>query len=523
MKKYICSFLFALTLFSCGDFLEPQSQSEFEPKDISALDELLLGEAIPGLINKYYVLTGLVSALDDDVTCHSYVAPLPSALEPHYSNNSFLALQALYSWQPNYSELMQARSQASFDSYSDHYKFIMGCNAVLDNIDEVGGTVNEKKYVRAQALTLRGYYYFQLVNIYGAPYNKDKKALGVPLKLISSLENRPFTRNTVEEVYTQVEKDLLEAEKLFGEVSEKRQWTKNYRPSMPMAQLLLSRMYLYMENWEKAAEYSDKVINDWSFELLDLRTLVVPANQYYNFITYDSPESIWVFGSADTDLTKYTQTLLSVNSGNSYLNPTALMASDELLNNFETGDMRKNRYIVAEPSDATKYRAYGKVAITSKGTGYRVQSSGAYWGQALRLSEAYLNYAEANAMLFKNGNTSAKTKAVNTLNSLRVKRFENASYTPVPDMNADDLVTFVRNERRRELCFEAHRWFDLRRYGMTEIKHTWINEDPLTSSPLVYTLVENDNGYTLPIPHTVMNLNSNLIQNPLAPERIPTH
>ena len=58
----------------------------------------------------------------------------------------------------------------------------------------------------------------------------------------------------------------------------------------------------------------------------------------------------------------------------------------------------------------------------------------------------------------------------------------------------DALIQLVRDERRRELCFENHRWFDLRRYGMKEIKHVWYDE---SGHAIEYTLQQNDPGYTL--------------------------
>lgn len=43
MVKYISTSLLTLFLFSCGDFLEPKSQSEFVPKEANALNEMLFG------------------------------------------------------------------------------------------------------------------------------------------------------------------------------------------------------------------------------------------------------------------------------------------------------------------------------------------------------------------------------------------------------------------------------------------------------------------------------------------------
>lgn len=62
-----------------------------------------------------------------------------------------------------------------------------------------------------------------------------------------------------------------------------------------MIQLLKSRVFLYMENWKSAAIYANKVINDWSFSLIDLNALPSPtvAEPYYNFTSLKSSEVIW--------------------------------------------------------------------------------------------------------------------------------------------------------------------------------------------------------------------------------------
>ena len=109
----------------------------------------------------------------------------------------------------------------------------------------------------AQAYTLRGFLYFKLVNIFGEPVNSNPNALGVPLKLNSGVEDseNALARRTVKEVYDQVLSDLLEAERLYSTLPVEKQFTRDYRTNLPMVELLLSRVYLYLENWEKAAVY----------------------------------------------------------------------------------------------------------------------------------------------------------------------------------------------------------------------------------------------------------------------------
>ena len=131
------------------------------------------------------------------------------------------------------------------------------------------------------------------------------------------------------------------------------------------------------------------------------------------------------------------------------------------------------------------------------------------WGvpvNTIRLSEAYLNRAEAYAQ------QKEQTDALSDLNTLRRYRIE--GYEDVSITDEAVLLDEIRLERRRELCFDELRWFDLRRYGMPSISHKYkVTEyDPW----VVYTLEERDPLYTIPIPNTAISNNVLLKQNPSA-------
>lgn len=120
----------------------------------------------------------------------------------------------------------------------------------------------------------------------------------------------------------------------------------------------------------------------------------------------------------------------------------------------------------------------------------------------MRISEAYLNRAEAYAQM--NGN---ETKAIADLNTLR--RYRITDYQDIT--NVADLLQEIRQERRRELCFDEHRWFDLRRYGMPSITHQY--KAAKDDKWLTFTLKEKDPLYTLPFSNLVMMNNNSLKQN----------
>lgn len=509
-QQIIFIIIISLILGGCGDFLEPKSKSEFVPKDANSMHELLLGEAYPR--NDITGLNIFLYLLDDDVTSAPY--------QELNIGSDANAWWAPYSWQSNMYEVMDEAGVTTFNIYKSYYTLILGANAVLDYIADINDDINTINSVKAQALALRGYFYFNLVNIFGAPYNSNKKALGVPLKLNSGIEESELKRNTVEEVYTQILNDLLEAERLYQSLPTDQQWQANYRTSLPMVQLLLSRVYLYMEQWEKAATYANNVIQNENFRLLDLKTIDFDSASpsYINYHSYtNSTEVIWVYGNV-TDVTRYVYNISAGKEGRPFFR-----ASEELMKSFDetAGDLRKDRYIIRSSYEITNANneveampsAFGKVNV-SPSRYYQPTGGTGIFGRSFRLSEAYLNSCEANAMLNKSGgNANAGREALRLLNELRTYRFP-SDYQEKNISDPDELISFIQDERRRELCFEDHRWFDLRRWGMKEIKHTWF---PDATSTIVYTLQKNDLGYTLPLPPDALELNNLLEQNPLAP------
>ena len=115
---------------------------------------------------------------------------------------------------------------------------------------------------------------------------------------------------------------------------------------------------------------------------------------------------------------------------------------------------------------------------------------------------------------YRQGNNEAGQLAMDDLNTLRVNRYR--VYTDVQLTNADDLQTLLRDERRRELCFEGFRFFDLKRYGMPRLEHILVSE---SGAQTRYVLEERDPMYCVPLPGNALEHNENLMQNPLAERR----
>lgn len=525
MRKliYIIGSFLIILHTSCGDFLEPKSNTEYNPEEVEGLNEMLLGVSYPSATSTGFF--GFTSILDDDVTARPYVATPASELTSYYLGSNVISAQILYGWTDDYENetIRRGGATGSMVMYRNLYKFIVGANAALDYVDAARGSENDKRNVRAQAYALRALFYFQLTNIYGAPYITNPNALGVPLKLTSQIEEGILDRNTVRECYEQIVSDLLASIKNYTEMGDSHTWSKNYRTSLPMAQLLLSRVCMYMGEWEKAAQYAQMVINNGQFSLYDLNdyNIPTPSSSQYNYLaftSYNYQETIWLFGNP-RDLLSYNVQLLGTATAS---HPALFNASSELLASYEEktssgDDLRKGHYIVGEKYQYVNglKRAYGKIAMDTYSTGRWPLSGSAYFGSAFRLSEAYLNYAEAHAMMKKEGIAGGSTEeALSALNTLREKRIAKARFvnlTTTDFATPDELVGFARNERRRELCFEGHRWFDLKRYGMPEIKHLWYDDSNQTGTELI--LSERGSFYAIPIPPSIRQENTNLDPN----------
>ena len=114
----------------------------------------------------------------------------------------------------------------------------------------------------------------------------------------------------------------------------------------------------------------------------------------------------------------------------------------------------------------------------------------------------YLALAEAYAQKDEVGT------AIGYLNQLREPKFVEGEYAPlkVGDYNKNTLLEKVYLERRLELCFEGHRWFDLRRTTRPEMKHRGLDGEVV--------LKENDPRYVLQIPANELSVNPEIGVNP---------
>ncbi|MCX2453641.1 RagB/SusD family nutrient uptake outer membrane protein [Pedobacter sp. PLR] len=471
VKKYIpvlCLLFFCLISLSCKKFLEEQSQTEVIPKTVESLNELLLGEGYQGVDKA----VGCIPVFyDDDKEHHGFFFGTKAS---YY----------VYTWQPDQEQSLYGIDWNS-SPWVNYYKLIQICNVALDYSGKVSGEQAAKDNLNGQAYLLRAFYYFKLVNLYGKPYTDKLSAPdldpGVPLIIKSGVSLEGKKRNTVKEVYQQILDDLGKGIPLLEKY---RKDNGIYRINYLSGYLLSSRVNLYMGNWKKVIEAATEVINNKS-TLVDLNGWGTPDQNNKPVIRSDNPETIWAFGKQDD---------VTFDGGNSERDNYQLSAS--LLSLYEDGDLRRSVYI--------------KAARSIKRVQYQVGFNRT--AQSLRVSEAFLNRAEAYAQLNKEGGAADAQLALNDLNTLRKKRFSTAQYKDLLSVDADDLLQKCYDEKRREFFEEEqHRWFDLRRHGMPSISHSYYESE---GQKLKYVLQDHDPAYLMQIPKEGLILNKNLVDNP---------
>ena len=470
MKKlqFMICILGLLGLNACSDYLNKESSDEVIVKTVSDYSELLLGAGYPEPTGSLY---NTLYLLDDDYMLNE------NSLDDEEDYSGAVSAFPFYTWQANMWERQEVNASTYGESYSPTYTRLMGVNAVLDGIDEAIGEIEDRDQVKAEALSLRGYYYFMLVNLYGEPYNYNKQALGVPLKLTANMETNGTARSTVEDVYKQIVSDLKAASDLFEKYPKRR---GSYRINLPATNILLSRVYLHMELWDEAIAVATKAIENGGV----LTNYVNLKSSSTCISNYNYSEVEWVYGNGNTP----TRSL------------PGMVVSTELRNKFleNPNDTRINLWFLI---NRTNWNITKKRISYPSGTPRTPTNS-------IRMSEAYLNRSEAYA---QKGECVA---AWNDLSHLRENRYKEYSETAITD--ATVLLKEIREERRLELCFDEVRWFDLRRYGMPSISHLY--KVRKSASWQTYTLNEKDPLYTLPLPSDVMNENSALQQNESAKE-----
>ena len=331
----------------------------------------------------------------------------------------------------------------SYFSWRSYYHAIYIANYIIEHQEEItDASAKNINQLVGEAYMMRAYCHFLLVNLYAEPYTHCTPATtrGVPMMLEADVNAIPGS-SSVETIYQQVLSDIAEAEQRLNVTK----WDEgeNYRFNTISAQALRARTYLYMGRWQEALTAAKAVIAaHGDLEDLNVSSALLPDS-------YQSAENI-----------------VALEQFSSNLSTVINQPSNDFISLYRTGDQRKSKYFK---------RATSTTWTLLKSDGYC----------SFRSAEAYLTAAEAAAQL------NDLTGAIDLLKPLLQKRLNATAYQETLDlmtpMNQSQLLQEIYDERARELAFEGHRWYDLRRTTQPALTRTYGGQT-YTLTPEKYTM-----------------------------------
>ncbi len=384
--------------------------------------------------------------------------------------------------------------------YENMYAFIMRSNLIIDNVDEAQGPADLKVLAKAEARMLRAWDHFLAVNVFAKAYTPataDNDG-GVCIVEHYDLEATP-KKSTVAAVYNFVISELEESVPLL-QVKP----VNIYHPNRAFGYAVLAQVYLHHRDWAKAKEAAEKslAINDALVdynEIAAFRRGILDKNYGNKYGDDNNPEVLSYMWNGSSGWNSESAHFLNYG-----------MISPELVALFkqEHDDLRYTLFFF-ESGQPTTYFDPGSGADlwieTVSNEKFMYPTIG------MKTPEVYLTLAEAEARL---GNIAA---AESIVNKLRACRLSSAVTAMTPPATQEDMVRAIILERRKELLFGFHRFFDLKRLNVDPEYQTTITRTfPLVSTAVpqqTYTLRPDSRLYIIPFPRSARDKNPNLTLN----------
>lgn len=384
-------------------------------------------------------------------------------------------------------------------NYTFYYVIISNANMIIENIDAAEGPDSDKKAIKGEALAYRAWAYYQMVQLFGERYvaGGENKSLAVPIVLSPKTSKNP--RNTVAEVYTQINIDLDESINLLQ--GYKR--LNNSHFDANVAKGIKARVALTQEKFADAAKFAK--------EARASSTLMSNSDYLAGFNDYTNKE--WMWGSRIVaDQTNYFYSFfayMSLNYNSTAIRSTPKVMFSVLYDKISATDVRKKLW---DPTgaNATDFplpnATYSRAKYQSKK--FRVVDPAASIGDVpyMRAGEMYLIEAEALARLGGRDADAAKV-----LFDFAVNR--DPSYT-LSTKTGQALIDEILIQRRVELWGEGFRFYDLKRTNSPLDRNGGNHSATFTNGLL--SVPAGDKRWQFLIPQDEINISNGIvIQNPL--------
>jgi starch-binding outer membrane protein, SusD/RagB family len=445
--KYISFYtLFILLSTACDNYVKVDSLT----------DQLLANQVFSSDASSNSAIAGIYRNLRDKVYNAGYYTP---AILTGLSGDELYNFFPDFNLDDYHNNLIQPTNSSI--PWPNYYSVIYAANAAIEGLNQTT-TVSSisKSQFTGEAKFIRAFCLFNLVNLFGE----------VPLVTSTNVTiNSTAVRTSVSDIYKQIVLDLADAQNTLP-TDYSISLGEHIRANKWVATAMLSKVYLYLEDWPNAEIQASSVINSGAYSLLtDIDSIAIENNA----------EAIFQYANNTTDINTEPQSFIFTSS-------PVLVCTSSLLNSFEPGDQRRLKWIDSGTyAGITYYYPYK----------YKLLIPGNEYFNILRLAEQYLIRAEARA------GQNNLDGAISDLNTIRLR----AGLLPINNsISKDSCLAAIQQERRVELfAEEANRWYDLKRLG--KIDSTLLVEKPGFWKPT---------ASLYPIPLSDINKDNNLTQNP---------
>jgi starch-binding outer membrane protein, SusD/RagB family len=454
LKNKCIGFVVALSVFTttaCKKLVHVDEPDDSLTSAVVFSNDSLAQAAVVGLYikimnNTKFLLSGAMSVYPS-MSADELIRFAPMANEEEFSNNA----------------IVPTNQYINVNIWKAAYTYIYHCNICIEGLNRsTGVSITLKNRLSGEMKFMRALCYYYLVNLYG----------DVPLALGTNADvNSMLSRTRVEQVYKQIETDLIDASNTLTEVNG------NTLPTVYAAKALLARIYLHLNEWNKAEQMADAVINSGQFSLqTDLNNVFISSSR----------EVIFQLAPVQSR-SNAPEGFLFLPLGSSRPN---YKLSSELLNAFESGDLRRGNWVKLGTFSGQQYNYSNKYKVNLSPIGHTPTE----YNVILRLAEQYLIRAEARAW------QNRIEEAISDINIIHTRAGLPALEK---NLNNDQCLEAIAKERRLEFFTEwGHRWIDLKRTRqahvvLSRIKANW-----------------QDNDALYPIPFSELETAPNLEQNP---------
>ncbi|QIP12477.1 RagB/SusD family nutrient uptake outer membrane protein [Spirosoma aureum] len=475
MKKHIVVTLLLLGAMTSCEVLDQKPESSFTPANFykNADDAKAAVSAVYDPLNNANMYGQIMWILQDQATDDAeWGNGRSTANQPKNDLDKYTFTPATNTFQSIWSTVYSAINRA---------------NAVIARVPAIPMDNDLKARYVAEAKFMRGFYYFTLVRLFG----------GVPLITAetTSLNNLAVSRASVDDVYKLIVQDFTEAETVLPttySTADKGRATKG------AAKAFLAKVYLTRQDWANASAKAKEVINLGVYDLwANFADAFLIANKNGKEAVFEMQALSGGFNEGSLMQGYMRPNFDRVNGVAGFGDDPA---TENLYKAYRADDKRRNVTLklysatttpaapasVLFPCYVYKYLDPASTGTSDGGNNYPI----------IRYPDVLLMYAEA-----LNEQGANNTEAYTTINRIR-----NRAGLPnlTANLNQAQFRDSLLLERRLELAFEGHRWYDLSR--TKRLISAMKAQNP--------TIIVEERHYLFPIPQTERDVNPQLTQNP---------